>query len=51
MEKLSKLKGKFEYLGKPMPDEFAEVCKIDRVQLGIKKRKEHPWRYSMGENR
>ena len=45
MEKLSNLNSKFEYLGKPMPKEFAEVCKNPRFEEKILKRKEDPIRY------
>lgn len=45
MDKLSNLKGKIMYLGKPMPVEFSEICKVSRFYYKIKDRKENPPRY------
>ena len=45
MEKLSNLKGRFEYLGKSMPIEFKNICKLEKFQDKIRNRKERPYRY------
>lgn len=45
MDKLSNLKGKIMYLGKPMPVEFSEICKVNRFYYKILNRKENPPRY------
>lgn len=45
MNTLSNLKDKVIYLGKPMPVEFSEVCKVNRFYYKILNRKENPPRY------
>ena len=45
MNTLSNLEGWFDYNGKPMPVEFAEICKLDEFQTLIQNRKARPYRY------
>jgi len=45
MNTLSNLKNKIEYLGKQMPIEFKDICKVDRFYKYIVGRKENPPRY------
>ena len=44
-KQFSDLKNKFEYLGKPMPIEFKDICKLDKFFNKIAGRKENPPRY------
>lgn len=44
-KQLSDLNNKFEYLGKSMPIEFKDICKLDKFLNKIAGRKENPPRY------
>lgn len=46
LSSLNEARRVFIYKGKTMPLEFAEVCKVERLQKDIESRKGKPWRYS-----